>query len=192
MMYSIKIIPLCISTKNAINFGYVVQNTKHWIHFNQYTMNMTVFCCPVKGMNSSHYHWRQHSYCIRDLHLSNIQHNVMSDNMSISLDNDNCTSHRQYNNTTASQQQQLSSMQKHFLVVFVLAAINCVLGLIYLYLINYAQRPNNKNKRKKNGDVVLSMNRRSRAIERSVHEQRQKKRRMSTHIAVSIGRRKHW
>ena len=131
---------------------------------------------------------------LHSLSPSNNQHNDemsdMSDNGSIILDKGNCTAtHIQYNTTT--QQQQLSSMQKHFLVVFVLAAINCVLGLIYLYLINYAQRPNNKNKRKKNGDVVLSMNRRSRAIERSVHEQRQKKRRMSTHIAVSIGRRKH-
>ena len=78
---------------------------------------------------------------------------------------------------------EMSSMQKHFLIVFILAAVNAVLGAVYIVITHQGKRkPFHRN-------VVLSMTRRSAVIEKSAHN-RQRKRRMSTHIAVSMKPRK--
>ena len=105
--------------------------------------------------------------------LSDLSDLSISSNDTVVSITTNCSSSNVYS---------LSSLQKHFLAVFILAAINAVLGAIYLLITHMGRRKSSQH-----GHVVMSMNRRSQEMGGM---DRKRKRRMSTHIAVSMGKHK--
>ena len=79
----------------------------------------------------------------------------------------------------------LSPMERHFLVVFVLAGANAILGAIYAYIWYRGKRKQSYNF---SGDTVTTYRRQS-SVEDAA-QMKYKRRKMSTHIALSVNKSK--
>ena len=81
----------------------------------------------------------------------------------------------------------LSPLQKHFLVVLILAGINVVLGAIYLWITQYGGQRSNGQR-----SMILfggGGRRGDGGMEKAAYD-RQRKRKMSTHISASMGKQR--